>query len=196
MQTLKLKSIKTNGFKIELTVNAKNQPVARVYKQITSGKNKGTEKQLEGFYFTSDEKRTEWITKRINTIVANANAKAAAAEKLKEAASKMNHNYVVGSILYDSWGYEQTNVNFYQVIEVKAKSVVIREIAAKSVKQTSADSGRCKPVANEFVGEPMVKKISVNVYLDKVTFNINSPFRGWLGMYDGGEEGVYYSWGY
>ena len=35
----------------------------------------------------------------------------------------------VGDVFYSSWGYDQTNVNFFQVVEIKEKMVKIREIA-------------------------------------------------------------------
>jgi hypothetical protein len=36
----------------------------------------------------------------------------------------------VGDILYTSWGYDQTNVDFYQVVRVKGSAVYVREIGA------------------------------------------------------------------
>ena len=37
--------------------------------------------------------------------------------------------WVVGDVVYNSWGWNQTNIHWYQVVEVKAKSVVIRALA-------------------------------------------------------------------
>lgn len=39
----------------------------------------------------------------------------------------------VGDILYTSWGYDQTNVDFYRVTRVKGKTVYVREIGATRV---------------------------------------------------------------
>ena len=41
----------------------------------------------------------------------------------------------VGDVFVESWGYEQTNIDFYEVVEVtpSGKSVRLREIAAKAV---------------------------------------------------------------
>jgi hypothetical protein len=61
----------------------------------------------------------------------------------------------VGDILYTSWGYDQTNVNFYQVVGVPSPAmVVIREIGSKEV----ADS-KVVAAPNIFVGPPVRKKI-------------------------------------
>lgn len=45
----------------------------------------------------------------------------------------LNSSFEIGDILYSSWGYEQTNVNFYQVTKkVGLKMVELREIHNKS----------------------------------------------------------------
>ncbi len=38
--------------------------------------------------------------------------------------------FQIGDIFVESWGYEQTNVDFYQVIKLNAASVVLRKIWA------------------------------------------------------------------
>lgn len=40
-----------------------------------------------------------------------------------------NQDFSIGSILYSSWGYEQTNINFFQVISLIGKSTLeLREL--------------------------------------------------------------------
>lgn len=39
----------------------------------------------------------------------------------------------VGDIFYSSWGYDQTNVDFYEVAEVTSKCFRVREIGCKSI---------------------------------------------------------------
>jgi len=69
----------------------------------------------------------------------------------------------VDDILSSSWGYGQTNVDFYQVVEVKpsGKSIVIREIAMDQI-QDGFMSGKCTPKPSEFVGDEMLKRVSNN----------------------------------
>jgi len=50
-----------------------------------------------------------------------------------EAKKKFQNPYKVGDILHHSWGYDQTNCDFYQVTEVKPASVVLRKIGTKTV---------------------------------------------------------------
>jgi len=38
--------------------------------------------------------------------------------------------YAVGTIWRTSWGYDQTNVEFFEVVECKSASVVVRRLAA------------------------------------------------------------------
>lgn len=50
----------------------------------------------------------------------------------------------VGDILYTSWGYDQTNVDFYAVTRVSGKRVYVRPIAS-DYEQTGFMSGRAWP---------------------------------------------------
>ena len=51
----------------------------------------------------------------------------------QEARKRFQNPYKVGDILHHSWGYDQTNCDFYQVVGVKPASVVLRKIGAKTV---------------------------------------------------------------
>lgn len=47
---------------------------------------------------------------------------------------KEPHTLKMGDILYSSWGYDQTNINFYQITrEVGTNTVELREIASKTI---------------------------------------------------------------
>jgi len=43
----------------------------------------------------------------------------------------------LGSIFSMSWGYDQTNVNFFQVVGITPASVKVKEIESKGVEGTS-----------------------------------------------------------
>lgn len=47
-----------------------------------------------------------------------------------------SHNVKVGQIFSMSWGYDQTNVNYFQVVRTSAAGVWVREIGSKSVPKT------------------------------------------------------------
>lgn len=76
------------------------------------------------------------------------------ARKLAEkAARKANpHTLTVGAILYSSWGYEQTNIDFYQVVAVRGAAVDLRKIT-KDRKHHADDYGTCVANPGDFCGE-------------------------------------------
>jgi len=84
------------------------------------------------YYFTTEEKREEFVTKWFESIVSKDQLKNDNKLKMKAIRDQPNP-FKEGDIFCYSWGYEQTNVNFYQVVGVKSKSVILREIACKSV---------------------------------------------------------------
>ncbi|OIN57144.1 hypothetical protein [Arsenicibacter rosenii] len=52
------------------------------------------------------------------------------------------HTLKEGDILYSSWGWEQTNIDFFQIIAVKSKTLTLQEIGATSVETTGWASDR------------------------------------------------------
>lgn len=84
--------------------------------------------------------------------------KVARREALKDALNPLQ----LGDILKATWGYEQTNVDYYQVTEVFGKSVAVREIDARVVKTTGDMSGQCVPVPDQFIGLAMRKRVDVH----------------------------------
>lgn len=62
--------------------------------------------------------------------------------------------FVVGDLLSSSWGYDQTNVDFYEVVKVAGAWVTVRKVA-QVAEQTGHDMGRCAPQSGDFVGEPI-----------------------------------------
>lgn len=70
-----------------------------------------------------------------------------------------NGSVSVGDIFASAWGYEQTNVNFYQVISLHGKkTVTVRKIRG-DYKYNAAMSGEVKPIANDFIGESLKRQI-------------------------------------
>lgn len=63
----------------------------------------------------------------------------------------------VGDILYTSWGYDQTNIDFYEVIAVKGASCAIVEIGARVV-GGGRGSDEVVAVPGQHIGRPMANK--------------------------------------
>jgi hypothetical protein len=72
------------------------------------------------------------------------------------------HNLKVGDVLYTSWGYEQTNVDFYQVTKLVGKrSVEIRPVA-QTTEQSQAYADYVVPVKDAFRGDAELKRVSTS----------------------------------
>lgn len=71
-----------------------------------------------------------------------------------------------------SWGYEQTNVSFFQVIKRTASMVTVREIAAAK-DESGCCQGTATPVIDKFIGAPIRRKLQ-NYYQDREAIKINS----------------------
>lgn len=59
----------------------------------------------------------------------------------------------VGDLFYSSWGYDQTNIDFYQVTAVKGKMIEAAQIGGKST-YDGPMNGHTSPVPNHFIGDP------------------------------------------
>lgn len=68
----------------------------------------------------------------------------------RQARATFENPYNVGDFLYSSWGYDQTNREFYQVLEVRPTAIFIREVYQDTTDRTGYDSWNCVPVANKF----------------------------------------------
>lgn len=72
-------------------------------------------------------------------------------------------NLKVGDIFYNSWGYDQTNIDFYQVIDIKGSKITLQSISGKSVPGTQGHMcENVSPVKDSFVGQPFTKIVSGN----------------------------------
>ena len=84
----------------------------------------------------------------------------AAHEEAKRKRAEERRAYVPalkpGDVLHTHWGYEQTNVEFFEVVAVKGKRVTVREIA-RLVEETGYMCGIARPVRGDYVGEPITR---------------------------------------
>lgn len=64
------------------------------------------------------------------------------------------HNLKIGDILMASWGYEQTNIDYFQVVDRTDRTVTVREIAKKITGYDTDMSGQCIAVKDAFL-KPM-----------------------------------------
>ena len=73
--------------------------------------------------------------------------------------SVVNHEFRIGSVLMRMWGWEQTNVNFYEVVRLVGKQTVIfREIAQERVEDEWMQ-GTCVPVKGQYIGAEEKRRV-------------------------------------
>ncbi len=95
-------------------------------------------------------------------------------QQVKNAQDVLN----VGDVFRSVWGYEQTNVDYYQVIGFKGqKTVLLRKIRSTNIEFTHYEQGQCVPDVDNFASDEILeKRIDVKERFGKteVTVRINS----------------------
>ena len=104
------------------------------------------------YSFASAEHRARWLAdwtkdeaQRIEEI------------QKRMAKEKQPHGYQVGDILYSCWGWEQTNINFYEVVAVRGAVVDIVELR-QDREPTLPMQGWCMPRKGDHRGEVLKSK--------------------------------------
>ena len=111
------------------------------------------------YYFSSEERREAYINKFIEEQKQKLEYKSERKAK-KQAPTIHALPFKPGDILYNSWGYDQTNVDFYQVVRCTKSSVFIRQIKREFASSAGCDmAAYVIPLKNEFTGEEIRKKI-------------------------------------
>jgi hypothetical protein len=67
----------------------------------------------------------------------------------------------VGDILVSSWGYDQTNIDFYKVIGLTAKSVKIVKIGQQIHEQTGWLQETVLPDPDIVLSEPITRRVGI-----------------------------------
>ncbi len=97
----------------------------------------------------------------------------------------------VGDILCCAWGYDQTNVDFYKVLKVLSKSVIIQHIAAK-VTEKGFMSGEAVPYEPHTVDKYDSETKTKRVNLDRDGYNVRISSYSTAFLWDGKPH--YTSW--
>ena len=143
------------------------------------------------YYYRSIENREAAIDKAVKnfedhkkTVQENKARRTGTPEKIE--------SVKVGDIFNFSWGYEQTNQDFYQVIEKSGSMLTLHEIKAETTKTDSGNSMACyvKPVKNAFISS--AKPFKKRLQFSRDTPYISMASYGWCSLWDGNE--CYVSW--
>ena len=120
------------------------------------------------YYFSSKENRDKYVDKLFSDRQYSLARKEV--EK-KERALKVEENVKntkVGDIYYSSWGYDQTNIDFYKIVAKKgSKSFMLQEIG-QTVDSNGSSQDLVMPYENSYKGRPVMKRMGA------YGFNLNS----------------------
>lgn len=130
--------------------------------------------------FRTEDQRQRQIADTLASWAAHLNAKTARAEARKS----FDHKLQVGEILHGSWGYEQTNCEFWQVVEVKGATVKIQPIGTVTAPTRTEGymSEMLLPRPDQFCGEAITRRPTPG-YKGEANVKLND--RCWLTPWDG-----------
>lgn len=163
-----------------------NKVSNKPYYYVTFYKSNKVKKPVS-YYFRDEASRTKWISDQFAGIKSRVAHKALAKVENASRKAKAIQEVKVGDIYVTSWGYEQTNVDFYQVIEVKGASVIIRKIAAQCAGENTDMSDYVVAVPGQFIEEPMTKRVGPSgglkmaSYATAFKWDGSKRYRSWYG---------------
>ena len=131
--------------------NTLGQPIAIGY----SGKRSKPDFHVR---FKSVERRqehtTEFVQAKVNAVEEKIKYKAELKAKNEEAFKSIK----VGDIFHSSWGYDQTNCDFYKLVSIKGKTGVFVEVGHQDTdRQSGYDSAYVRVDASKEIGQPFKK---------------------------------------
>lgn len=101
--------------------------------------------RVSGWY-RSDEQRASAIER-----YKQGRASFHAAALTRRAAARAPHTLKVGDVLNTCWGYDQTNVEFFEVVAVRGSLVDLRELAKEREEYSTGMQGRCRPIPGRYI---------------------------------------------
>ena len=116
-------------------------------------------KTLWAYRFKDTNQMLKFFTEQYNIQISSKDRKASEKIANKERAKKELESVKIGDIFLCSWGYEQTNVNFYKLIEKKGSKGIFQEVGYNHVRETSWCSADVEIDETQIIGEPFVKMI-------------------------------------
>lgn len=82
-------------------------------------------------------------------------------EAQEKAAAAFRESLRVGDILYSSWGWEQTNIDFYQVVAIRGSAVDLRQLDQRTT-EDGYMCGTTVPLPDVFKGKTHTHRLSKN----------------------------------
>ena len=149
-----------------------------------------TLKNVFAYRFKSEEERLNYVYSYMDKLLLNLEDKKVQKEQQKIINDKEASEVKVGDIFHYSWGWEQTNCEFLQVIEKPSpKTVIVARIGYEIVKETSWASADVRPIKDSFL-------TGVHYPTEKVRLNGNGFSRsfGYASLVKDLNQTFYSSW--
>ena len=123
--------------------NSRGRPTAAVF----YGKQA---KPVFHYNYRTDAEREKSVARAFAARKASADSRAEYATKEAALAAEHRSKVQVGDIYRTCWGYDQTNVEFFEVVEVKGAYAILREIACAS-RSAGMGSDRVVPQSGSYL---------------------------------------------
>ena len=123
------------------------------------------------YRFKNGEQRQAQVTKTFED--ANRKAEYKAQQKAKKSEAMSNHGVVAGDVFRCSWGYDQTNIDYYEVIAVTGKTATVCRIGCLS-QEDGFLQGESVPSLGAFIGKPFKKLIQKRSVDSEAFLTMNS----------------------
>lgn len=176
-RTIRTEEYKGMRFEIEDGISSRTGRAIITAKAWSGPKAK---KPYAYFTFRTVEQRDQWIAQQKEGKDASERMRAERKEQDAQNLKEMRQRLTVGTILAYSWGWEQTNVDFYEVVGRKgAGTVILRAICSALVPDAGCGpmSGHVTPCPGKYRegkdGEPFEKRI--NAYGVTMDHGIGQP---------------------
>ena len=105
-------------------------------------------KPYKAVYFRDEAAREKFVRECFESAAASAEFKGKLKREQQERDARARAAIKVGDVYVASWGYDQTNVDFYEVIEIRGSRVLMAAIDS-AAKETGFMSGQCVPLPGQ-----------------------------------------------
>ena len=115
-------------------------------------------KLVKHIYADTEEKLVNFFSKKYDEIFTNLNTRAAkkAAQVLEQ--EKLSASIKEGDMFYTSWGYDQTNMDFYVVVKkTSSRGVMLQQVGCDVVETVDWCSHKIKINKSKLIGSPFRK---------------------------------------
>jgi hypothetical protein len=94
------------------------------------------------YKFNTPEKRDQYAVSNCEQLEKSEEKRAEQSIVLKQKQNENVASLKVGDVFYTSWGYDQTNTDFFKIVKISGKRITVRQLVANRV-ETGFMSGDC-----------------------------------------------------